>query len=244
VRQASQLIAAAAAKSDGLDQSSALTLNRSKGRCAMGTNGKGDDALADLTTAVADANRGGSLYDTAKALVPVVLDRADPDKAVRVLSAMRPRTWLRLDVELGSLRHFFRPRDQWEQITDAAWAGANPLALLLTACSGDGRQRQRSVQTPLMRSDQRLLPALLIRTADWANQVRGDARQVLPAALDAADADGLLRATGVAMAMRDWRRGEGAIAAVTEALRTRSDGTLDAARTSDDLQVRRLAYRV
>ncbi|HEX2402276.1 MAG TPA: HEAT repeat domain-containing protein [Mycobacterium sp.] len=210
----------------------------------MGTNGGGDDALADLAAAVDEADRGRSLYETAKALARVVVERADPDEALRMLSAVRPRTWLRLDVELRSLRHFFRPRDEWGQITDAAWAGANPLALLLTACSGDGRQRQLSVQTPLMRSDQRLLPVLLIRTADWAKQVRGDAQQVLPAALDAADADGLLRATGVAMAMRDWQRGEGAFAAVTEALRTRSDGTLDAARMSDDVQVRRLAYRV
>jgi hypothetical protein len=141
------------------------------------------------------------------------------------------------------LRHYYLPGDQWRQLADAAWAGDNPLALLLMACCDDGRQRQRSVQTPLMRSDQRLLPVLLIRTADWTRQVRDDARQALPAALDAADADALLRATGMAMALRDWQRGEIAIAAVTEALRTRSDGTLDAARMSDDVQVRRLAYR-
>lgn len=199
-------------------------------------------ALEDLAAAIAGANRGGSLYDTAKALVPLVLDQPDPDGALRVLSGLRPRTWLRLDVELRSLRHFFRPAREWQQITAAAWAGSDPLALLLTACSGDGRQRQRSVQTPLMRSDQRLLPVLLIRTADWAEQVRDDARQVLPTALDAANTDGLLRAVGVATAMRDWQRGEAAFAAVTESLRTRSDLTLDAARMSDDVYVRRLAY--
>jgi hypothetical protein len=95
-----------------------------------------------------------------------------------------------------------------------------------------------------MRSDQRLLPALLIRTADWVEQVRVAARQVLPTALDAADPDGLIRAVGVAMAMWDWHRSEYAVAAVTEALRGRSDGTVDAARMSDDLGVRRLAYRL
>ena len=210
----------------------------------MGTNGRGGDALADLAAAVGEADRGGSLYETANALARVVVERADADEALRMLSAVRPRTWLRPDVELRSLRHFFHPRGEWQQITAAAWAGANPLALLLTACSGDGRLRQRAVHMPLMRSDQRLLPVLLIRTADWAKQVRDDARQVLPTALDAANTDGLIRAVGVALAMREWQRGEGAFAAVTEALRTRSDGTLDAARTSDDLQVRRLAYRV
>lgn len=176
--------------------------------------------------------------------MPLVLDQADPDGALRVLSAVRPRTWLRLDVELRSLRHFFHPRGEWQQITAAAWAGANPLALLLTACSGDGRLRQRAVHMPLMRSDQRLLPVLLVRTADWANQVRDDARQVLPTALDAANADGLIRAVGVALAMREWHRGNYAVAAVSEALRARSDGTLDAARRSDDLQIRRLGYRL
>lgn len=201
-------------------------------------------ALENLAAAVAAADLGGSVYDTAKALVPLALDRSDPDMALRVLSAIGPRTWLRLDTELRSLRHFYRAGGEWKQITDAAWAGANPLALLLTACSGDGRQRQRSVQTPLMRSDQRLLPVLVIRTADWAKQVRDDARRVLPAALDVADADGLLSAIGMAMAMTDWQRGGVAIAAVTEALRTRSDGTLDAARVSDNVRIRRLAYRV
>ena len=172
------------------------------------------------------------------------LTEPTPDKALRVLSAMRPRTWLRLDVELRSLRHFLQTRDEWQQITDAAWTGANPLALLLAACSGDGRQRQRAVQTPLIHRDQRLLPFLLIRTADWVKPVREDARQALQTALDAADADGLLRATGIAIAMRDWQRGEVAIAAVAGALRTRPDEALDAARMSDDVQVRRLAYRV
>ncbi|MBE1549066.1 hypothetical protein GGC64_003090 [Mycobacterium sp. OAS707] len=201
-------------------------------------------ALEDLTAAVEGANHGGSLYDTARALVPLALDGADPDAALRVLSAMRPRTWLRLDVELRSLRHIFRPGDEWRQITDAAWAGANSVALLLTACSGDGRQRQRSVQSPLMRSDQRLLPVLLIRTADWAKPVRDDACQALPPALDSADTEGLMRAISVAMVMTDWQRGDVAIAAVTEAMRTRSDGMLDAARISADVRVRRLAYRV
>jgi hypothetical protein len=142
------------------------------------------------------------------------------------------------------LRHWFGPHGQWRQLTDAAWAGSHPLALLLTACTGDGRLRQRAVMTPLMRRDQRLLPVLLIRTADWVKQVRDDARRVLPEALDAADADGLMQAAGVALAMRDWHRGDFAVAAVSEALRTGSDETLDAARASDDIQVRRLAYRV
>jgi hypothetical protein len=203
----------------------------------------GANALADLAVAAEEADHGRSLYDAANALERLVLERTKSDKALRVLLAMLPRTWLRLDGELRSVRQFFRPGDQWQQITEAAQGESDPLALLLMACSGDGRQRQRAVRSQLMRSDQRLLPVLVIRTADWATPVRDDARRVVPTALHAADADGLIRAVGVAIAMRDWRRGDYAVAAVTEALRARSDGTLDAARMSDDVQVRRLAYR-
>lgn len=208
------------------------------------------DALDKLAAAVADADRGRSLSATANALAQLALDRAEPDQVLRVLSAIHPRTWLRLDIELRRVRQSFYPGDsffpgyRWKWITNAARVRSDAVALLLAASSGDGRQRQRSVNTPLMRSDQRLLPLLLIRTADWVEPVRVDAMRALPTALDTADADALIRATGVALAMRDWRRGEHAVAAVTEALRTRSDGTLDAARMSDDLHARRLAYRL
>jgi hypothetical protein len=178
------------------------------------------------------------------ALIQLAVDRATPDEAMRVLSGLRPRTWLRLDVELRNLRHCFRTDDEWLRITDAARTGSDPLALLLTACFDDGRARQRAVMTPLMSRDQRLLPILVIRTADWAKQVRDDAVRVLPTALESADTDGVLRGARVALAMRDWRRGEQAVAVVTEALRMRSDGTLDAARASDDVHLRRLAYRL
>lgn len=199
------------------------------------------DALDDLASAVADADRGGSLGAAASTLAQLGLDRTEPDKVLRVLSTVRPRTWLRLDVALRRVRH---PGYRWRRITDAAWDRSDSVTVLLTACSGDGRQRQRSVNSRRMRSDQRLLPLLLIRSADWVEPVRADATRALPTALAAADTDALIRAAGVAMAMQDWRRGEHAVGAVTEALRTRSDGTLDAARTSDDLHVRRLAYRV
>ena len=58
----------------------------------MGTNGRGGDALADLAAAVGEADRGGSLYETANALARVVVERADADEALRMLSAVRPRT--------------------------------------------------------------------------------------------------------------------------------------------------------
>jgi hypothetical protein len=137
-------------------------------------------APVDLSVAAADADAGGSLHDLASGLIQLAVDRATPDEAMRVLSGLRPRTWLRLDVELRSLRHWFGTDVGWRRITDPARTGSDPLALLLTACFDDGRLRQRAVMTPLMSHDQRLLPILLIRTADWAKQVRDDAVRVLP----------------------------------------------------------------
>lgn len=201
----------------------------------------GDDTLGDLAAAIADADLGGSFYAAANILAQLAAEGADPDKVLPVLAAVRPRTWLRLDT---ALRRLWHPGGRWRRITDAVWGRSGSLTLLLTACSGDGRQRQRSVNAKPMRSDQRLLPLLLIRSADWVEPVRVDAARALPSALDAADGDALIRAVGVATAMRDWRRGDDAVAAVTEALRARSDGILDAARQSNDFHVRRLAYRV
>ncbi|MEV0672163.1 HEAT repeat domain-containing protein [Mycobacterium sp. NPDC050441] len=202
------------------------------------------DALENLAAVVADADRGGSLYGTMKTLVQLARDRADPDEVMRVLSTVRPRTWLRLDIEQRRGYESFYPGYRWERITNAGWFRSDPLALLLNACSADGRRRQRAVNSRPMGSDQRLLPLLVIRTADWVEPVRVDARRALPAALATADAAALIRAAGVALAMRDWCRGGHAVEAVTEVLRTRSDGTLDSARMSDDLPVRRLAYRL
>ncbi|MGA5545224.1 HEAT repeat domain-containing protein [Mycobacterium sp. NPDC051198] len=207
----------------------------------QGLGQPGNDRLDELATAVAEADRGGSLYAATNILAQLAADRVELDKVMPVLSSVRPRTWLRLDT---ALRKVWHPSYRWRQIIEAAWHSSDSVALLLTACSGDGRQRQRAVNSRSMRDDQRLLPLLLIRAADWAEPVRVDAAAALPAMLADADADALIAATGVAMAMRDWRRGEHAVAAVTEALRRRTDGTLDAARMSGDVHVRRLAYRV
>ena len=207
----------------------------------QGLGRPGDDLLADLATAMAEADRGGSLYEAANILAQLAADRAELDKVMPVLSSVRPRTWLRLDT---ALRKSWQPSHRWRQIIEAAWHRSDSTALLLTACSGDGRQRQRVVNSRPMCGDQRLLPLLLIRAADWAEPVRVDAAAALPAALAAAAPESLIQAAGVAMAMRDWRRGEHAVAAVTEALRMRTDGTLDAARMSNDVHVRRLGYCV
>ncbi|WP_029112835.1 hypothetical protein [Mycobacterium sp. URHB0044] len=200
--------------------------------------------IHDLTVFAAQADAGRSADDLAAALVRLAVTGSSPDEALRTLATLRPGTWVRLDARLRQWPWLAAADDQRLQITDPARAASDPLALLLTACVYDGHLRQRAVNTPLMRRDQRLLPVLLIRTTDWAPPVRDDARAALDEALGAADTAGLVRAAGVAMALRAWRRGDYAATAVTEAMRTRSDETLDAARASADRQVRRLGYRL
>jgi hypothetical protein len=95
-----------------------------------------------------------------------------------------------------------------------------------------------------MSTDPRLLPILVIRTADWVAPVRDAARALLPEALAMADDASLLAAVGVALQMRERRRGDAAIAMVTDAIRNASPEVLAAARTSDSLPLRRWAYRI
>ncbi len=198
----------------------------------------------DLTVLAAQADAGRSTDDLAQALVRLAMTGTSPDEALRTLATLRPGTWLRLDGRLRQWPWWATADDQWLRITDPARAGSDPLALLLTACVYDGHLRQRAVHTPLMRREQRLLAVLLIRTTDWVRPVRDDARTAFDEALAVADTAGLVQAAGVALALRAWRRGDYAAAAVTEALRTRSDETLDAARASGDHEVRRLGYRL
>ncbi|STZ87815.1 Uncharacterised protein [Mycolicibacterium fortuitum] len=105
----------------------------------QGLGRPGDDLLADLATAMAEADRGGSLYEAANILAQLAADRAELDKVMPVLSSVRPRTWLRLDT---ALRKSWQPSHRWRQIIEAAWHRSDSVALLLTACSGDGRQRR------------------------------------------------------------------------------------------------------
>ncbi|MGH3389458.1 MAG: HEAT repeat domain-containing protein [Actinomadura sp.] len=116
--------------------------------------------------------------------------------------------------------------------------------IVLAACSTDGYVRERALAAPAMGTDPRLLPVLVIRTADWVVPVRAQARAMLPGALASAGTEELLLAVGVALEMRDWRRGDFAVAAVTQALRTAPDQTLAAARRTTGLRTRRLGYEI
>ncbi|WP_345430643.1 HEAT repeat domain-containing protein [Actinoallomurus vinaceus] len=116
------------------------------------------------------------------------------------------------------------------------------LLALVAACSRDGRRREAALASAVFRTEGFLLPALVLRTADWVPQVREQAWRSLAAALRAADGPALVAAAGVAVAMGSWARGDRALETLMAALRSAPVETLAAARAHRDLGLRRAAY--
>ncbi|MGI5415832.1 HEAT repeat domain-containing protein [Actinomadura luteofluorescens] len=157
-----------------------------------------------------------------------------------MLEVASAATWIGLDRALRSPEVVYRespamakdglPRDE-------------RLSRLAAACSPDGRRRESAVADPATGADEVLLPAVVLRAADWVPQVRETARRSLSAALQSADTAALVAAAGVAMAIASWERGGHALEAVARALCAAPDEVLAAARGQQDAGVRRLAYR-
>ncbi|GAA4061404.1 hypothetical protein [Actinomadura miaoliensis] len=203
-----------------------------------GRPGDTEAELSSLITAVQDG-RDATAWDLVRRLTD---SGTDPDAALSALFIAEPRTWLRLDTALRA----------WHAYTGAARAkppvDANALDVLIAACSNDGRVRQAALATTAMRTDTRLWPILVIRTADWAAPVRNDARTVLRDALAATYGSpynvALLKAIDVALRIREQHRADAAMALVTEAVRNSPPEVLAAARESRSLPARRWAYRL
>ncbi|MES9541074.1 HEAT repeat domain-containing protein [Actinomadura sp. NPDC000600] len=166
--------------------------------------------------------------------------RGPSDEAAVMLEVASAATWIGLDRALRS------PEVVYSESFAMAEDGLprdGRLSRLVAACSPDGRRRESAVAYPGMGADGVLLPALVLRTADWAPQVREAARRSLVAALKSADTAALVAAAGVAVAIESWERGGHALEAVAEALRAAPDEVLASARGQQDVGVRRLAYR-
>ncbi|OLT29885.1 hypothetical protein BJF79_10165 [Actinomadura sp. CNU-125] len=185
--------------------------------------------MRELIRAV-DEGRGGAGWELADHLLGVAA--GPPEAAERALDGLAdvtPRTWLRLDVALRSWWAYGRTGPE-----GAGARGAGALGALVAACSGDGRRREAALTRACMETDPRLLPVLVIRTADWVRPVRERARAVLARALAEPPT---LPAVGVALAMRDWTRGGHAVEVMSEAMRD-----VHGARSAAHLPTRRLAY--
>lgn len=189
------------------------------------------------------AGQSGAGWALAQHLI--TLASASPAPAGWALDSIGPDGWSRLDTELRN--GTYMPGSAGPPHGSAILGGVErgeTLAVLVAACSGDGRVRERAVTSPAMGADPRLLPILVIRTADWAGPVRDRARLVLAGALAGADAAALITALEMASRMRDRSRGRYALDVVTEALRTGRPETFEAARAATDLRVRRMAYEL
>ncbi|GLZ12580.1 hypothetical protein Acsp04_28150 [Actinomadura sp. NBRC 104425] len=199
------------------------------------------DTETELTGLLAAVQEGrdASAWDLARRLTD---KGTDPDAALRALSAAEPRTWLRLDTALRS----------WHAYTGAPRVkppvDADALDVLVAACSNDGRVRQAALATTALRTDPRLWPILVLRSADWAAPVRNNARTVLRYALATARGgqrtSALLTAVGVALRIRGRARADAIMAMVTEAVRNDSSALLAEARRSPSPPIRRWAYRL
>lgn len=163
--------------------------------------------------------------------------RENADQVTAALADADAETWIGLDRAFRTLRV---PCDDGPAVGEAG-AGER-LRWLVAACSPDGRRREAAVARWALVADGLLLPVLLLRTADWAPQVRDRARGFTAAAARAVDGPGLLRAAGVAVAIGPWARGGHALEVVTAALRAAPADTLARARAHRDLGLRRTAY--
>lgn len=166
--------------------------------------------------------------------------RQRPDEVAAMLAVAGAKTWVGLDQALRTPAAAIG-----KPVTTKDGLPANErLSQLVAACSRDGRRRESAVTGPAMRTDEWLLPVLVLRTADWVPQVRERARRSLAAVLRSANTPGLLAAAQVAVTIGSWTRGGHALDVVAGALGAAPDEVLASARRHPDIGVRRLAYRL
>ncbi|MCG5219306.1 HEAT repeat domain-containing protein [Streptosporangium soli] len=199
------------------------------------------DSIERLVLTSAEGRRA-AFDDLASALFGVVSDVRLAERALDVLTAAGPTVWIELD---SALRPWlYGHRDPRITPAPAVRRMSNPLAVALAACSRDGRQREEGIRHPLMATDVRLLPVLVVRTVDWAAAVQRQALRVLSEVLSRSDAAVLQAVVPVAVRLGDRRRGNPATELVRQALLRADDDTLSAVRRCEDLRGRRFAFEV
>ncbi|MFD4562226.1 hypothetical protein ACFWP5_49355 [Streptomyces sp. NPDC058469] len=142
-----------------------------------------------------------------------------------------PLAWLRLD---EALRH-----------EPYAPAGLAEPELAIALCHRDGRIREAALQQAA--AYPALLPLVVVRCADWVEQVRERARELLRELLDVGDVGDVGTAVALApLVLLFGRRGRGAFAIelVDEVLRRASREQLAPLFTHPDRAVRRFVYRL
>ncbi|GAA1010329.1 hypothetical protein Aple_038550 [Acrocarpospora pleiomorpha] len=191
---------------------------------------------------LAERGRRAALDDLAGALCSAVADDQLARQALDVVTAAGPKLWIELD---GALRPWlYGYRDPRITMAPVAQRMGNPLAVALAACGRDGREREKAVGHPLMATDVRLLPVLVIRAVDWVPAVQNEALRVLTGALTPPDAAALRAVVPMAVRLAERQRGRAVAELARQALLRADDDTLDAVRRCEDLRGRRFAFEV
>ncbi|GIH96786.1 HEAT repeat domain-containing protein [Planobispora siamensis] len=204
----------------------------------------GEPIVDSVHRLVLAGERGGrSVFDElAGALLAVVSDADLAEQVLDVLTEADPKVWIELDAVLRSWRYGYRdPRIAPSRVIGKA---DDPLAVMLAACDRSGYERERALGHPIMRTDVRLFPVLVVRTVDWVGAVRDRALQILEEALSNADAAALQAVVPVAVRLGERQRGHSLTELVRHALVRAGDETLSTVRRSEDLRTRRFAFEV
>ncbi|QES50982.1 hypothetical protein DEJ50_27240 [Streptomyces venezuelae] len=172
----------------------------------------------------AEAGRGGSeAAERVLAGEPVeqVLDPADPAAWIEFDAGVRDLPWRYGRPALGA---------QLRERPETA------------LCHPDGRVRQQALTAAA--AEPRLLPAVVIRCADWAEPVRNQARRILRAALEEDRAGTLAALTPLVLRLGERVHGAWALDFFEQDLRTAPYEPLAALRDSSDRKTRRFAARI
>ncbi|MQY09624.1 hypothetical protein ACRB68_77530 [Actinomadura sp. RB68] len=157
-----------------------------------------------------------------------------PEAAQAALGGLtHPRHWLALDSAVRS--------EWWVEGWTSVLRSETPLALALSACDRDGRNRERAT-TLLTRDD--LLPVLAIRATDWVAPVRDTALRLLAELLADPAPHRFQVLLTMAAAMRDRSRAAELISLVGAALHRFPDRLLEPALSCRDRNARRHTVQI
>ncbi|WP_214409292.1 HEAT repeat domain-containing protein [Sphaerisporangium fuscum] len=205
----------------------------------------GERVLDSMRRLVERSARGGrhTFDELARVAFTAVVDDELADRALDTLAGAGPGLWIALDPGIRPWAYGFAGDPHVERAATVLGM-RTPLAVALAACVRNGRDRERAVRHPLMRADARLLPVLVIRGTDWADQVREAALRVLAEVLADPGPAALTAAVPVAVRLGDRARAEPVTGMIRDALLRASDDTLDEVRRCGDRRARRQVYEV
>jgi HEAT repeat protein len=205
------------------------------------------DPWPQLPAAIRDCRDGG--WEAADRLIALLttIEAEEGETSGRIalrLLGATPRAVVRLD-EL-TRRVLWRSAHcapVIDKITKRVTTGrGGPIAVALASTHGDGRVREQAVLRMLDAPYPELMPFLLVRTNDWAREVRNRARAGLVQLLDENPRLFVPAAAEMTLLLGGRLRGGFACAQLFTAIRQAPDGVRLQLAASEDRAVRRLTF--